>query len=213
MNELNAEMNGVPGGNGKRGRSWRLLVWGGAAALLLLPLVAMQFTDEVDWTSLDFTVFGTMLVLAGGAVELALRLRGDFAYRAAAALAVATAFLLTWANLAVGIIGSENHPANVMYFGVVAVAIAGALVARGRPRGMAGALTVTAAAQAGTAVVALVTGLQNLPESSVAEILVVNGCFTALFLGSALLFRRADRNGKQSRFEKRLPSIDADPSS
>ena len=42
----------------------RLLAWGAAAALLLLPLVAMQFTEEVNWTVFDFLVFGSMLAVA-----------------------------------------------------------------------------------------------------------------------------------------------------
>ena len=41
---------------------WRPAMWGGAALLLLLPLVAMQFTREVIWDAADFAIFGTMLV-------------------------------------------------------------------------------------------------------------------------------------------------------
>ena len=48
---------------GRSGR-WRTAVWGTAAFLLLLPLVAMQFTNEVNWDATDFAVFGTMLALA-----------------------------------------------------------------------------------------------------------------------------------------------------
>ena len=85
-----------------RGR-WRLAMWGGAALLLLIPAVAMQFTDEVAWGPADFLIFGAMLVAACGAYEAAVRMTRRAAYRAAAGLAIAAAFLLLWAQLAVGV--------------------------------------------------------------------------------------------------------------
>jgi hypothetical protein len=114
------------------------------------------------------------------------------AYRAAVGVALAVAFLLAWVNLAVGIIGSEDNPANLMYVGVLAVGIVGATIARFRPHGMARALFVTALAQALVAVIALIAGL-GLPWSPPVEILGVNGFFVALFVGSGLLFRYAAR--------------------
>ena len=57
-----------------RGNTVRKLVWGLAAALWLAPLVAMQFTREVNWTASDFVVFGVMLLLALGAYEVGTRL-------------------------------------------------------------------------------------------------------------------------------------------
>lgn len=86
------------GGNG-----WRIAGWGAAAALLLTPLVAMQFTEEVNWTAFDFAVFGTMLALAGGALELVVRLTRRQAVRVVAGTAIAVAFLLAWAHGAVGL--------------------------------------------------------------------------------------------------------------
>jgi len=93
---------------------WRIAVWGGAALLLLLPLVAMQFTTEVVWTGFDFLLFGVMLAVLGGGIELAVRMSRHYAYRAAAGIALVTGFLLVWMNLAVGIIGNEENPANLM---------------------------------------------------------------------------------------------------
>jgi hypothetical protein len=133
--------------SGRGGNSLRIAVWGTAAFLLLLPLVAMQFTKEVNWNLADFVVFGTMLVLACGTYELATRLTGNTAYRAAVGVAVAAAFLLVWMNLAVGIIGTEENPANLMFGGVLAVGIIGAISARFQPHGMARALVATALAQ------------------------------------------------------------------
>lgn len=88
----------------RRGRGrWRIAMWGAAAVLLLLPLVAMQFTSEVAWDPADFAIFGVMLAVACGAFELAVRLTRQPAYRVLAGLALAGGFVLLWAQLAVGV--------------------------------------------------------------------------------------------------------------
>jgi hypothetical protein len=148
--------------------------------MLLLPLFAMQVTDEVDWDVADFALFGAMLVGAGGTFELAARMTGNNAYRAAVGVALAAAFILVWMNLAVGIIGNEDNPANLMYGGVLAVGIIGAVIARFQPHGMARALVATALAQA---LVAVIAGLGYT--------FILTGFFVALWLISAWLFRKA----------------------
>ena len=91
----------------RRGNRWRIAAWGAAAImLLLLPLFAMQVTDEVDWDVADFAVFGAMLVAAGGTFVLAARTTGNKAYRAAVGVTLAAAFLLLWVTGAVGIVGN-----------------------------------------------------------------------------------------------------------
>ena len=161
---------------------WRIVVWGGAAALLLVPLMAMQFTDEVQWTGSDFAIFGAMLAVPLGVLELAVRATGSMAYRAAVAVALGAAFLMTWANLAVGIIGSEDNPLNLMFFGVLAVGIVGAFMARFQPRGMARALVAMGVAQVLVAAAALIGGHFTV---------VLTGFFVAAWLMSAWLFRTA----------------------
>ena len=168
---------------GRRPAGWRLATWGAAALLLLCPLVAMQLTDEVSWDAADFAAFGAMLAVALGTFELAARRSGSSSYRAAVAVALAGAFALVWVNLAVGIIGSEGDPANRMYAGVLAVGVAGALLARFRPGGMARALLATAVAQVLVGVIALVGGL--------GQAFLATGGFVALWLASAWLFRRS----------------------
>jgi hypothetical protein len=162
------------------------------AFILLLPLLAMQFTDEVVWGLADFAVAGGLLFGAGLTYQLVARKAGNIAYRVAVGVAVAAALILVWMNLAVGLIGSEDNPANLMYVGVLAVGIIGALIARLRPHGMARAMFATALAQALVAVIALIARL-GYPWSGPLEILVLNGFFVALFVGSARLFRRAAR--------------------
>ena len=159
------------------------------AALLMVPLVAMQFSSDVNWSVFDFMVAGTLLAGTGVAYELVSRRGSNFAYRAAVGLALGSALFLVWANLAVGLIGSENNPANLMYLGVLAVGIAGAALARLQPRGMVRAMLAMAAAQGLIAVIALVLRLDSPPL----QIVGVNGLFIALFAGSALLFGMAAR--------------------
>ncbi|XXV32117.1 hypothetical protein WME87_25125 [Sorangium sp. So ce1389] len=172
-------------GGGRRGGPWSKAVWGTAALVLLLPLVAMQFTEEVAWDLADFIIFGAMLACACGAYELAARATGNKAYRAAVGVALAAAFVLVWMNLAVGIIGNEENPANLMYGGVLAVGVIGAMIARFQPHGMGRAMVATALAQALVAVIAMVAGLGYT--------FMLTGFFVALWLISARLFWKAAR--------------------
>jgi hypothetical protein len=178
---------------GRRWNPWGIAIWATAAFLLLLPLIAMQFTSEVNWDETDFIVFGAMLAVACGTYELATRATSNGPCRAAVGIAVAAAFILVWMNLAVGIIGTEDNPANLMFGGVPAVGIVGAVIARFQPQGMARALVATALAQALVAVIALIAGLGSTGPGWPGDILVLTGFFAVLWVGSALLFRKAAR--------------------
>jgi hypothetical protein len=125
------------------------------------------------------------------------------AYRFAVGVALAAAFILVWLNLAVGVMGTEDDLANLMYIGVLAVGIIGAIIARFRPHGMARALFATALAQALVAVIALIFGLGS-PWSGPGEILALNGFFVSLFLGSAWLFRNAAREQTPASIHPRV---------
>jgi hypothetical protein len=170
-----------------------------AAFILLLPLLAMQITDEVVWDLADFAVAGALLVGTGLLLALAARKVGNSAYRAAVGVALAAAFILLWLMGAVGIIGVEGDRADLLYLGVLAVGITGALIARFRPDGMARALLATALAQALVAVIGLIAGKHQAPVTSVPELVGLNGFFVALFVGSAWLFRRAARQHPPAR--------------
>jgi len=180
------------------GNLLRTAGWGAAAVLLLLPLVAMQFTTEVQWTLSDFIVAGILIGSVGVALELAARASRDWAYRAGALIAVAAAFLMTWINLAVGIIGSEDNPRNLLYFAVVAIGLAGAAIARFKPAGMSRAMAVTATAQALVPLIALATAERMPPLIGVAQVFVLSSVFAVMFAGSALLFRTAARKRDSS---------------
>ena len=171
-------------GNPRKGNPWRLAVWGTAAGLLLLPAIAMQLGVEgVLWTASDFVVMGVLLASACGAYELGAWLSGNRAYRAGFALAILLGFLLVWINLAVGIIGGEANPANLVFAGVIAVGAVGALVGRFQATGMARAMLVTGIAQ-------LLAGGYAVVLGSI-EGGLLSAVFAALWLVSAALFRRA----------------------
>ncbi len=87
-------------------KPWRLALWGGALSLLLLPAVAMQFSDEFGWDGADFIIFGAMLAIACGAFELAVRWTESRARRVLAGIAIAAIFFLVWLELAAGIFPS-----------------------------------------------------------------------------------------------------------
>ena len=70
--------------------------------LLLVPLVAMQFTAEVNWTLGDFVAMGILLFGSGTLFVLVARV-APRKYRALIGFAITLAFLWLWAELAVGI--------------------------------------------------------------------------------------------------------------
>lgn len=182
-------------GGGRSVSPWRIAAWILAVLALLLPLVAMPFTDEVSWTLGDFVFAGTLLFGALGAYEIATRITTSSTYRAGVGVAIAGAVLLTWINAAVGLTDSG---ADAAFLGVPAVGFVGALIARFRPRGMARALLATALAQAGIGGTALIAG-GIPPYNSAAEVLGLTGFFVALFVGSAWLFWRSAQGASGQR--------------
>jgi hypothetical protein len=190
-----AEMGGP-----SSGRNWRMAVWGGAAALMLAPALASRMTDELAWDSADFILFGIVLALAGGAWELAMRKTASWTYAAGAIVAVGAALLLFLVNGAVGLIGSEGDPVNLLFFGVVTAALGGAIVVRFRAEGMARAMAVTAAAQAGTAILAALV----VPD--LAGLLIGTAMFVPLWLLSSRLFAKAARDQDRAASGKYSPA-------
>ncbi len=158
--------------------------------VLMIPLVAMQFTPEVKWTFSDFVV---MWVLLAGTTWffrlLVTRKAASLTFRLGAGLAVATGFLMTWVSLAVQIIGHDN-PANVLYLGVILLGMAGVGFARFQPAGMARAAFATAAATFLVPVFAVITWPGDF-SPGIPQVFMLNGCFAMMFAGSGLLFRHA----------------------
>lgn len=158
--------------------------------ILLIPFFAMQFGNEVNWSLMDFIVGGILLSGSGLSFVLLTHKAGNNTYKVATGIAVGTALLMIWANLAVGIIGNEDNPANIMYLWVLGVGVAGAVLAQFKPKGMSFALLATALTQVIVVVIAYFEGNGNT-FSELRELITVNGFFIALWVISSQLFRKA----------------------
>lgn len=78
----------------------------GVVLLLLIPLLAMLFTNEVNWTLFDFLVMGVLLLGTGLLGELVIRKVKNKDYQIGIIAVVVAALFLLWAELAVGIFGT-----------------------------------------------------------------------------------------------------------
>jgi len=114
---------------------WRIAGWGSLLALLMLPALAMQITDEVNWTAGDFIFAAILLGFVGTMGALAVRFARPGAPRIGYIIAGFTAFFTFWSNAAVGIIGDEDS-VNVFFYLIVLGAIVAAMVVRFRPGAM-----------------------------------------------------------------------------
>ncbi len=76
------------------------------AVLLLIPLIAMQFTDEVNWNMSDFIVAAVLLLVAVFTYELISRKVKAPKNKTILSVTLLIFFLLVWAELAVGIFGT-----------------------------------------------------------------------------------------------------------
>jgi hypothetical protein len=161
----------------------------GALAVLMVPLVASQVVDGWNWNPGAFVFAYVMFFGTGLAYALIARKMGAWAYKAGVGLALVTGFAMGWANM-VHVSDSEN-PANLVYFGVLAVGGVGAWLARLEARRLARALFAMAATLAVIAVM-LPSGA---PPELARNMAVLHGVFVALFTASGLLFRHASLAG------------------
>jgi hypothetical protein len=161
------------------------------ALILAVPLVAMQFTAEVNWSLADFIIMGMLVFGTGASFVFVMKYATNFIYRIAVLGAFGTTFLLVWANLAVGLIGSGPHAGNLMYLAVYAIVIIGSIRSRFTSVGMERVMYVAAISLVVLAAIAIFTNMGAYPGSSVNEIIAVNGFFATLFGIAGSLFRLA----------------------
>ena len=177
----------------------RRSLWQGPALftvlILSIPLLRSLFVSGWDW---DVRVFllvggvGTLLFGMGLACQMVIRNLGTTVYRVAVGVALVTALGLVWGNFVQA--ADDVNPAAMMYLVVPLVGIIGAAAARFQPDGMARALFVTALAQA--LVLAIALSLNPPVTSWTAPVwrgFGGNAVNFMLFVGSALLFRKAAR--------------------
>ena len=184
-NEMTANIEKQPA---VRRNIWRIIGWGGAVGLILTPLVAMQFTREVNWTGGDFILAAVIFSIVGGLIELAVRRSSNWYFRFGAIFAVLAGFIVVWSNLAVGMIGNEDNPVNLLFLGVLFVAIIGSILARFRSALLSYTMLAAGAAQASIAVFAGILGTD-----------MRGGIFTLILAGfwiisSALFYAASSRD-------------------
>jgi hypothetical protein len=175
----------------------RLLLWAIPTVLLVTPAVMMlQAAEGWQWGPLDFAFAAVLLYGTTGLVDLAIRKGGSVAYRLGAALAVLVSFLLVWVNGAVGVIGNEDNPANLMFIAIILVALAGSVLARFEARGMARTMLLAFALTAAIAAAAPLFGSgADEPPGTVGLTILISG-FAAMWGLSSALFAKAARDAK-----------------
>jgi hypothetical protein len=183
-------------GGGRLNVNWRLTGWMLAGCLFLLPLIAMQFTDEVAWKLGDFVIFGALLLAAGLTYEFAARLNRDAAYRTGFGVAIAASLFLVVMTLGVGLVGADGDPVNLIYLAVLAAGATGSLVTRFSPDGMTRTLIAVSVTQALVAAIALVFGLVQSGPTPVEFFLGGNAIFLLLWITSAWLFHKSTRTDR-----------------
>ena len=161
----------------------------GALIVITIPLVAMQFTAEVVWTLSDFVIAWSILFLIGFAYQAISRKTQHFAFKIATGIAAFTTIFIIWSNLAVGIIGNEENPLNLLYFGVILLVIFGTYIAQLQASAMFRVMLSVAALHAFVSVIGLSIFSAQNPEYTIMNVIVINCVFVILWIVSALLYR------------------------
>ena len=170
----------------------RILLWAVPTVLLATPAVMMaQAAEGWLWSPFDFVVAAVLLYGTTGLIDLAIRSSGSMAYKLGVALAVLAAFLLVWVNGAVGVIGEEGNPANLLFAGVILPAVVGSVLARFQARGMARAMLAAFVLNAAIAVAVPVFGWgADEPPGTAGLTMLVSG-FALMWGLSAALFAKS----------------------
>lgn len=74
-------------------------------AILALPFISMQLSNEVNWGVLDFVIAGIGIFTTGMLYRLIVE-KAHPQYRTVLILALGATFVLIWVELAVGIFGT-----------------------------------------------------------------------------------------------------------
>jgi predicted membrane protein len=83
-------------------KNWRVFL---PLLLLLLPLVGMLISDEVNWSFSDFLIMGLLILSLSFGIKEILRATLTYKYKALFIALFLLVFMLIWVELAVGIFG------------------------------------------------------------------------------------------------------------
>lgn len=86
-----------------RNRKWSVY---SPLLLLLLPLIGMLVSDEINWSLFDFILMGGLLLSLSFGLKFILHKTTNIRYRILLIGILLLLFLLIWAELAVGIFGT-----------------------------------------------------------------------------------------------------------
>lgn len=160
------------------------------SALLLIPLAGQLSVEGWNWTWHDFVMAWVVFAITTSFLRFLLtRPVANFAYKAGAALAVVTGFLITWVTLAVQIIGDDN-PGNGLFLLTIVGGFIGVGVSRFQPARLAWVAFSMAAALLLIPVVAVTLWPADF-SPGYPKVQLLSAGFAALFTASGLLFRSA----------------------
>lgn len=171
------------------------------AIILMIPLTAMQFESGVNWSPADFIIAGILIFSTASAYKLLTwKYKTNF-YRAAIGLSLLSGLMLVWVNMAVGILGSENNPVNMLYGVVLAAGFLGAIASGLKPKGLMYTMFSMAVLQVCVPLAGIV--IEKPAGMPVSEFLYrwhqhgftgvagITVFFTVVFVAAGLMFRNA----------------------
>ena len=168
----------------------RILGWGALAVLLSLPAIL-----KFPWTLSDFIFAGVFLGGAGLIVEIIVWASSSLPYRLGGLIALLACVGLVWVNGAVGFLGNEDNPANLMFLGVIAIAVVGSVIVRFKAAGLSKVLFAAAAAQVLVGAIGYFAGWASEGTAGIFEVAMGTTLFGSMWLVSGGLFRLAADRG------------------
>ena len=170
---------------------WRIALWGALIALFCLPVIAVQLSDEFDWTSSDFLFAAVFLTILGIGGEIALRVGRNAPHQLGIAIAALGGFLTVWINGAVGMLGSEDEVTNLYFIALVGIAVVASFLVWFRPAPMRWIMATLSASQFGVGIIA---GLWTMPGHAIEW--GVLAFFAVIWGASAACFHAAHTRAK-----------------
>lgn len=165
---------------------WRIACWGALAVLLSLPAIL-----KFPWTPSDFIFAGIILGGAGLVVEIIVWASSSLSYRLGGLIALLACVGLVWVNGAVGFLANEDNPANLMFLGVIVIAVVGTVVVRFKARGLSRVIGLAAIAQVIVGIIGYAAGWASPGIAGLQEVAVGTTLFGSMWLISAALFHHA----------------------
>lgn len=74
--------------------------------LLLIPLIGMFVSDEINWSAIDFIIMGVLILSLSFSIKIFLSTTKKLKYRIIGISLILLVFIMIWAELAVGIFNS-----------------------------------------------------------------------------------------------------------